>query len=121
MTAEEEAALRERVRRQAAEITHLRGVLERKNRELDALHLVWCDGGCGGGVHRWTDEKITGELVEAAERNTARLRRWYDAVKWRLEHYTAGTKVDLHGIVFRPSEWHEEYAQRNARKTDLIP
>jgi hypothetical protein len=115
------ADLREKIRSQAATIRATQVALERKNRELDALHLVWCDGGCRSGVHRWTDEKVTGELVETAERNTRRLRHWYDAVRWRLEHYTAGQETDLHGYIFRAGEWHEEYARRNAEKTDLLP
>lgn len=51
---------------------------ETRNRQLDALHLVWCDGGCGGGVHRYcgSKEDITEELVAEAERNTRRLRSW---------------------------------------------
>jgi hypothetical protein len=114
------AALEERVHRQAQNIREMQRVLERKNRELDALHLVWCDGGCSGGMHRWTDEIITGDLVATAERNTARLRRWYNAVKWRLEHYKAGTSTEIHeGFVFHASQWHEDYALRNAAKTDL--
>lgn len=100
------AALHERIRRQAFEITNMRAVLERKNRELDALHYVWCDGGCPGGVHRWTDGKITKELVEAAERNTRRLRRWYHAVEFRL-------------ALKNPGEWLRHYTLRAATKTDL--
>lgn len=112
--------LREKVRMQASSIRQMQLVLERKNRELDALHLVWCDGGCPGGVHRWVDEKTTRELVEAAERNTRRLRNWYDVVKWKLEHYTAGQETDLGCQVFRASEWHEQYVRRAAAKTDLL-
>jgi hypothetical protein len=48
-----------------------------RNLELDALHYVWCDGGCKTGIHRWTDQKITAELVETAVRNTTRLIHWY--------------------------------------------
>lgn len=119
--ADEVLNLRERTRRQAAEIDHMRRVAERKNRELDALHLVWCDGGCGSGVHRWHGEKISAELVAIAERNTKRLKRWYHIVKWRLDHYTAGTETRLApGFIFKASPWHEEYARRNAAKTDLL-
>src|ERR1700679_516098 len=89
-------------------------------RQLDALHMVWCSGSCRGGVHRWTDEKVTGELVAIAERNTQRLRAWYEGVKWRLEHYHAGQVTDLHGHEFHASQWHEDYARRNAEKTDLL-
>jgi hypothetical protein len=52
-------------------------VLRRKNLELDALHFVWCDGGCADGVHRWDHGVLTEAIVAEAERNTARLRRWW--------------------------------------------
>lgn len=47
-----------------------------RNVELDALHFVWCTGGCPGGTHRWTEGTITEELVQAAELNAKRLRSW---------------------------------------------
>lgn len=62
-----------------------------RNLELDALHYVWCDGGCDGGVHRWTEDKITEELVLAAERNTWRLRRWYENNRRRRVAEATGT------------------------------
>jgi hypothetical protein len=49
----------------------------RRNVELDALHYVWCDGGCKSGVHRWSKNTITQEVVDAAVRNTNRLVAWY--------------------------------------------
>lgn len=58
--------------------------LERKNRELDALHFVWCDGACASGVNRWCDEeKITEDLVQRAERNVRRLRTWWNGRAFR--------------------------------------
>lgn len=48
-----------------------------RNVELDALHHVWCNGGCGSGVHRFTPGEVTEEVVQAAERNTKRLREWW--------------------------------------------
>jgi len=69
--------------------------LERKNRELDALHFVWCDGTCSSGVNRWCDdEKITEELVELAERNTRRLRRWWNnrVFRERCQQFFADSK-----------------------------
>lgn len=56
-----------------------------RNLELDALHYVWCNGGCKYGVHRWTEETVTEELVAAAERNTARLRTWLENKQHRDE------------------------------------
>lgn len=63
----------ERLRR---EVAHLNECLRRKNLALDALHWVWCDGGCEGGVHRYAPDSLTPEMVEMAERNTKRLRHW---------------------------------------------
>ena len=59
------------------ELGILNQVNHRKNLELDSLHFVWCDGGCGGGVHRWDKSEITEEIVYEAIRNTNRLKRWY--------------------------------------------
>jgi hypothetical protein len=62
------------------EIRRMQIAAERRNRELDALHLVWCDGGCETGVHRFDEkgpEAITQEIVDAAVRNTERLKRWW--------------------------------------------
>lgn len=60
---------------------------EQRNRELDALHYVWCDGGCGGGVHRWVDESNDPEflrsLAETAQRQVDRLRRKAGALEYR--------------------------------------
>jgi hypothetical protein len=118
---DELAALRVKVKQQAREITHLAEVLKRKNRELDALHLVWCDGGCPGGVHRWQDESaiITEELVKLAERNTRRLRTWYNGVKFRYETYGPEPRDPAHQFSGTDSEWHRQYAARAAAKTDL--
>lgn len=61
------------------EIRQMQKAAERRNQELDAMHWVWCDGGCETGVHRFDGkgpEAITEEIVAQAERNTARLKRW---------------------------------------------
>jgi hypothetical protein len=100
--------LEEKVRRQAHQIRQMQVVLERKNRELDALHYVWCDGACSRGVHRWDDALITRELVETAERNTQRLRRWYRVVEFRLR---------LPGA----DDWQRRRYRAAAAKTDLLP
>jgi len=120
---DELARLRERNRRLAAEVDHMRLVLERKNRELDALHVVWCDGGCPGGVHRFQggDVLVTEELVKAAERNTKRLRDWYEAVKFRFETYGPGPADPSRQFPGTASEWHRQHAERAAAKTGLLP
>jgi len=61
------------------ELTKCYEVINRKNLELDALHFVWCDGGCKSGVHRFTDlPPLTKEIVDQALINTTRLFVWYD-------------------------------------------
>lgn len=119
---DELAALRVKVKRHAAEITLLSRVLERKNRELDALHFVWCDGGCRSGVHRWQSDKVlvTEYLVKRAERNTKRLRQWYDSVKFKYETYGPEPFDPSHQHASTTSEWHRQYALRAALKTDLV-
>jgi hypothetical protein len=88
--------------------------LERKNRQLDALHLVWCDGGCPRGVHRYQDDDVlvTEELVAAAERNTKRLRRWYEAVKFRFETYGPNPRDPSRQFPATASEWRRQRAER---------
>ena len=75
----------EKLARLRREIRIMQESLERKNRELDALHYVWCDGGCPSGSGRWTEEELTEEIVQAAERNTARLRRHFNNRQARLQ------------------------------------
>ncbi len=72
------------------EIKHLNEVLREKNLSLDALHYVWCDGGCHDGTHRWTDGDITEELVLSAEENTRRLRRRYENIQLRKKFVSEG-------------------------------
>lgn len=75
------AAYEQAIRNEAAgEIERLKRELtfacrnnEKRNKELDALHYVWCSGGCEGGAHRWTDQPLTEEIVSIALRNTQRL------------------------------------------------
>jgi hypothetical protein len=75
--------LREKVQEQARQIQIMVDGNHRRNLEMDALHYVWCDGGCKYGVDRWNDRTVTEELVQAAERNTRRLRAWFENAKAR--------------------------------------
>jgi hypothetical protein len=113
--------LREKVRQQRAEIAHLSGVLREKNLLLDALHVVWCNGGCPRGVHRFQDKDVlvTEQLVSAAERNTARLRQWYDAVKYRYDTYGPAPLDPDAQCPSTATEWHHQYAERAAARTDI--
>lgn len=71
------------VERLKAEITKLNACLRDKNIALDAMAWVWCDGGCDGGAGRYTDLEITEDMVVAAERNTKRLRRWFNNFEFK--------------------------------------
>ncbi len=68
----------EKIRSLKREIRIMQKALEDRNRALDAMHYVWCDGGCKTGAHRWTENTITEDVVAEAERNTIRLRRWFN-------------------------------------------
>lgn len=60
-----------------------------RNVALDALHFVWCDGGCDTGVHRFDGagpDAVTREVVEAAIRNTERLIAWYQTRERQAGH-----------------------------------
>jgi hypothetical protein len=85
-------AERLQIARLRAEIRHMQIAAERRNRELDALHMVWCDGGCETGVHRYDGrgpEAITQEIVDAAVRNTERLKRWWANRQYREQRKRA--------------------------------
>ena len=117
-----EAELRRQVDNLRRQLTAAREAAERRNRDLDALHLVWCDGGCPRGVHRYNpDLLVTEELVAAAERNTTRLRRWYEAVKFRFETYGPDPRDPSRQFPTTASEWHRQRAERAAVRTDLMP
>jgi hypothetical protein len=65
------------------QVTQARENNEERNRELDTLHYVWCDGGCQGGTHRYcgSPDDVTEEVVATAEAWVKRLRRWYESRK----------------------------------------
>ena len=47
----------------------------RRNLELDALHYVWCTGGCASGQHRWCEaSEVSDEMIATAERQLERLK-----------------------------------------------
>jgi hypothetical protein len=75
--------LRARVGEQRRQLRIANEALREKALELDAMHYVWCDGGCRGGTHRWSEDEVTEDLVARAERNTKRLRRWLENQKHR--------------------------------------
>lgn len=72
-----------KIRTLKRQVTAMQKCLHERNVSLDALHYVWCDGGCTGGTHRWTPQAVTEEIVQEAERNTQRLRRWWNSFQYR--------------------------------------
>lgn len=67
-----------------AELNDQRLNNQRRNTELDALHYVWCDGGCASGVHRYEHRgPLTQEMVDAAVRNTKRLVTWWNNAEFK--------------------------------------
>jgi hypothetical protein len=74
------------------EVRTMQRAAERRNIELDAMHYVWCSGGCTTGTHRCDGkgpDEVTEEIVEVAERNAKRLRTWWTnrqgKLLWRVE------------------------------------
>ena len=67
------AALRRQLEEAKRTIGDLQDCLHKKNLALDALHYVWCSGGCESGTHRYSDQELTSEIVGEAVRNTDRL------------------------------------------------
>jgi len=90
----EEERLRAKIKKLQAEIGDKDSVLHGKNLALDALGYVWCSGGCKDGVFRYQGEcKLTSQQVSIVERNTIRLREWYEASKCKNARAT-GAKMD---------------------------
>lgn len=75
--------LEAKIREQRRTVARLEACLHERNLQLDALHHIWCDGGCSTGAHRWTGQTITEEVVQQAERNTKRLRSWWNNYQYR--------------------------------------
>jgi hypothetical protein len=75
--------LERKIANQKLQLAYLNDSLRQKNLALDALHYVWCDGGCDKGVHRWSPDVITKELVQEAKINTNRLISWHNNREFR--------------------------------------
>lgn len=77
------ADLEKKVKTLKRQVADMREALEHKNKSLAGLKYVWCSGGCPGGV---TDaDEITEEVVQLAERNTKRLRQWWQSRQFRQQ------------------------------------
>jgi hypothetical protein len=92
--------LREQVARLRRDVGQKDRVLHEKNQLLDALGYVWCNGGCNGGLFRFTEPpeksfmKLTAAAVSAVERNTIRLRTWFESRRCRESQQHGGAKLD---------------------------
>ena len=69
-------ALRVRVKEQARQIKDMQEIATLRNKQLDALHIVWCSGGCVGGVGN--EPELTEEKVKEAVTYTRRLVTWWN-------------------------------------------
>lgn len=138
----EVARLRDEVETLKSQLTAQRRMNEQRNRELDALGYVWCDGGCAGGVLRYhrdeqsakrdldryeeNAEKITWEIVAAAIDNVNRLASWFNARQSRLRH-AGKPSQSLAGLPKRQfvtlklfERWQRHYDGRIARLENLL-
>lgn len=65
------AVLREKIRSQ-------RETIHRRDRQLDALGVVSCAGGCKGGLFRFApDREVTAAIIAELISNAQRALRWY--------------------------------------------
>lgn len=95
----------ETIRDLRREIDNMRVAAERRNRQLDALGVVWCDGGCDGGMHRYSpDREVTAQQVADLVVNAGR------AVDWFVSH--AGRVHDR--ACDRRTAWDEALAELQA-------
>lgn len=112
--------LSKKVANQAREITTMRECLEEKNRELDAMHYVWCDGSCERGVHRYTPGELTQDLVERAVRNVDRLCRKFLGRAYRARILQADAQIqrsveNAWGQVQKFATWRMQEKRRAER------
>ena len=63
---------------QRHELANNARVIEQRNRQLDALGVVWCDGGCTGGMHRYQPSRpVSAGAVALLVTNAGRAVRWF--------------------------------------------
>ena len=74
-------ALRVRAKQQAWEIRNMQEIATLRNKQMEALHMVWCSGGCAGGVG--DRDSLTREKVLEAVTYTRRLVSWWNNRAYR--------------------------------------
>lgn len=72
--ANEAASLREKYNTAKSTIAHFQEVLSKRTKQLNAMHWVWCSGGCEHGVE--SEDRLSPETLRLAIRNTVRLIAW---------------------------------------------
>lgn len=83
-TLDERTSMQAEIKNLKHQLTLQRNNNYARNVALDALHFVWCDGGCETGVHRYEHPgSLTQEIVDAAVRNTKRLVSWWGSSEFK--------------------------------------
>lgn len=91
-----------------------------RNLDLDALHYVWCNGGCDKGVHRWSSDEVTREIVDVAIRNVGRLVEWFNNHNFRkLDEFKPGKAYDAESYRHTWHRIHEENEQLKSENEKL--
>ena len=71
------------------EVAHLHETAARRNAQLDALGVVWCSGGCPGGMHRHhPDREVTAKQVAELVANAGRAVAWFVSNAGRVSDRT---------------------------------
>ncbi|WP_341706489.1 hypothetical protein [Halopseudomonas sp.] len=77
------AELEIKINRLKRELTNQNHALRQRNIALDALHYVWCSGGCQTGMHRFDGGSLTEGVLLQAESAVKRMRTWFDNKRCR--------------------------------------
>lgn len=84
-----------RIRNLKTTITYAKDRNEERNRQLDALGMVWCSGGCRNGMARYGDlsfapsgeSKVTAEHIAALIHNAGRAVCWYVNREYKISRF----------------------------------
>lgn len=81
------AELEIKINRLKRELTNQSQALRQRNIALDALHYVWCSGGCQTGMHRFDGGGLTEDVLLQAESAVKRMRTWFDNKQYRERNH----------------------------------
>lgn len=99
---EELGALILKNKAQAREIRQMQESAERRNVDLAALHIVWCDGGCPGGVG--APETLDRSVVLRAVLSVKRLVSWWNNSQYRKVGHAKTEDYLRERVDFEPPE-----------------